>query len=126
MRLADIVDQANEILDYLYDNHGIELTVSIVIDNLGSYPNPRDYAKTTGRVIYFSPKILKASEDRLQGLLRHELAHALLMQNGDVNHSEIYADETAEICFGMPIYYDTQDVQCISGGVRPRPSYLPQ
>lgn len=126
MTLDQIEDVLNNLLDYLYRTKGIDLNVDVVIDYHGSYPKRRDYAKTTGTVIYFSPKILRASEDRLQGLLRHELAHALLIQAGDFDHSEAYTDEIAESFFGKPIFYDKQDVQCISGGVRPRPLYLPQ
>lgn len=126
MTLLEIENALDDLLDSLYRTHGIDLQVSVLIDHIGDYPKARDYAKTTGDVVYLSPKIYSASEDRVQGLLRHELAHALLMQNGDYDHSERYADEIAEFCFGSPIYYDTEDIQCISGGVRPRPHYLPQ
>jgi|SaaInlStandDraft_6_1057023.scaffolds.fasta_scaffold321998_1 hypothetical protein len=126
MTLNQIENTLNTLLDYLYRTKGIDLDVDVVIDYHGTYPNLRNYAKTTGDIIYFSPKILRASEDRLQGLLRHELAHVLLIQGGDFDHSEAYADEIAESFFGKPIFYDRQDVQCVSGGVRPRPLYLPQ
>ena len=126
MTLTEIQRIMTSLLTDLYLKHGVVLNVRLEIDYDGDYPNARDYAKTTGEVIYFSPKIFKASEDRVQGLLRHELAHALLIQNGDYDHWETEADEVAEICFGHPIYYDKDDVQCISGGRRPRPEYLPQ
>jgi len=126
MTLFEIESILEDLLDCVYQTHGIDLQVSVLIDHVGDYPKARDYAKTTGDVVYLSPKIYRASEDRVQGLLRHELAHALLMQNGDYDHSERYADEIAECFCGSPIYYDIDDVQCISGGIRPRPHYLPQ
>ena len=100
--------------------------LALVIDYTGDYPKARDYAKTTGDTIYVSPKILDADLPRVEGLLYHELGHVLLMQHGDYDHSENYADYIAELCFSTPIYYDTEGVQTIAGGARPRPDYLPK
>lgn len=115
----------DELMDHLKSNHQIELNVDLVIDYEGSYPKPRDYAKTTGECIYLSPKILIASRDRIEGLLRHELGHVLLMQVGDYDHSEREADLVAEQFLGKFIYYDDEDVQTVALGTRPRPSHLP-
>lgn len=114
------------VLKFIRQEHGIVLNVSLEIDYAGSYPKPRDFAQTSGIKIYFSPKILEADESRFRGLLYHEIGHVLLMQAGDYTHSERRADQIAELCFGVPIYYDIEGVQTISGGVRPRPSHLPQ
>jgi predicted SprT family Zn-dependent metalloprotease len=96
------------------------------IDYSSRYPKVRDYAKTTGDVIYFSPKILKATKERMDGLMRHEFAHVILMKQGDFDHSEREADIVAESVFGGNIYYDEDDVQTTLRGKRPRPLHLPQ
>lgn len=113
-------------LDHIRTYHGLDINVRLVIDRTGSYPNRRDFAKTTGSTIYVSPKLIGSDIDRIRGLLYHELGHVLLMQSGDFDHSEDYADYVAELCFQTPIYYDTEDVQTTAYGVRPRPPHLPQ
>jgi predicted metal-dependent peptidase len=113
-------------LQHIRERHDMILHVDLVIDYGGSYPKSRDFAKTTGSVIYFSSKILQSPRSRVEGLLFHELGHVLLMQSGDYDHSERRADIIAELCFGVPIYYDTNGVQTTAGGVRPRPSHLPR
>jgi len=105
---------------------GYSLDVELEIDYVDRYPNVRDFAKTTGDVVYFSPKILKASFFRMDGLMRHEFAHVIFMSQGDYDHSEREADLLAEAVFGGYIFYDEQDVQTTFRGKRPRPSYLPQ
>ena len=114
-------------LIYIGKTHGVWLDVTLVIDHAGSYPKTRDYARTSGRVVFVSPKILKASLSRIQGLLYHEIGHVLLMQEAeDFEHSERQADYIAELCFNTPIYYDIEGVQTIQEGERPRPPHLPQ
>ena len=105
---------------------GYPIKVELKIDNESRYPKLRDYAKTTGDIIYFSPKIFQASKERMDGLMRHEFAHVILMKQGDFDHSEREADLIAEIVFGGNIYYDDQDIQTTLAGKRPRPHYLPQ
>jgi hypothetical protein len=67
-------------------------------------------------------------DSRVEGLLRHELAHAVLLHGGDLEHTERDADEVAEALFGSPLYYDEDDVQTTDpsalGARRPRPEYL--
>ena len=94
------------------------------------FPQVRNYAYTTGlpggliRVV-FSPKIFDAPLHRALALIRHELAHALLLYQG-VDHSERQCDAVAEALWNCRIYYDSQDVQSIRSGTRPRPAYLPR
>ena len=113
-------------LFFLCKHRGLDLDISLVIDKDGKYPEVRDFAKTDGVTIYFSPKILKCSDNRFQALLRHELGHAILMALDREDHSEVDADLTAEVCFGDKIYYDDEDVQTLENGRYPRPSYLPK
>ena len=89
----------NDILEYIRSVHGMDIDVDLVIDRTGNYPKARDYAMTTGDTIYVSPKILSADLPRVQGLLYHELGHVLLMQQGDYDHSELYADYIAGCVF---------------------------
>ncbi len=73
-------------------------------------------------------KMNDAEDSRVEGLLRHELAHAVLLHGGDLEHTERDADEVAEALFGSPLYYDEDDVQTTDpsapGARRPRPAYL--
>ena len=104
---------------------GFSIPVTVILDFQGAYPNVRDYAKTDGRVLYLSPKILTARRSRIEGLLRHELAHIALMHFGDYDHSEAHCDRVAEELFHSKIYYDRDFVQNSKGGSRPRPAHLP-
>jgi hypothetical protein len=113
------------LLAQIASDFDIHIQVSVVLDHEGSYPKARDFAKTTGDVIYFSPKILNAAPLRVEGLLRHELAHVVFMQSGNFDHTERETDALAEELFGDNIYYDAQDIQTIAPGKRPRPHYLP-
>lgn len=95
------------------------------------FPSPRDYAycqyaPRTGALITFSRKILKAGEHRADGLIRHELAHAILLHNGVAKHSEQDCDDMAERVWGGKIRYDADDVQTTGRGNWPRPCYLPR
>lgn len=126
MTFKQIEDLLFQYLEYLHDEFGLLLEVRLVLDVNGSYPKARDYAKTNSREIFLSPKILHASIPRVEGLLRHELGHVILMTDGDYDHSEREADEIAEFCFRAPIYYDEDGVQSTKEGIRPRPNHLPQ
>ena len=73
-------------------------------------------------------KMNDADDSRVEGLLQHELAHAVLLHTGDLDHTERDADEVAAGLFGTPIYYDEDDVQTTDpsapGARKPRPHYL--
>lgn len=78
--------------------------------------------------IAIAAKMNDADDSRVEGLLRHELAHAVLLHGGDMEHTERDADEVAEELFGSPLFYDDEDVQTTDqsapGARRPRPAYL--
>jgi hypothetical protein len=78
--------------------------------------------------IAIAAKMNDADDSRVEGLLRHELAHAVLLHGGDMEHTERDADEVAEELFGSPLFYDDEDVQTTDqsapGARRPRPPYL--
>lgn len=124
MNIKEINQLKRALLHTLELRTGIVFDIPIVIDREGSYPQKRDFAKTDGMAIYFSPKILKAGSSRVDGLLRHELAHAILMNEG-LHHSEADTDRIAEWAFGDFIFYDEDGVQSTLGGTRPRPAHLP-
>lgn len=88
----------------------------------------RHRARCQGYVIAVAPKIAHADGGRLQGILCHELAHAILLHAGDDTHTERDADLCAERVFGVRIFYDAEDVQTCDlrapGARRPRPRYL--
>lgn len=103
------------------------LFVSLRVGDPAQFPKPRDYAFCVplgGRQeIVVSPKIFSASRDRQEGLIQHELGHAMLMALGRP-HTERQCDAFAEETFGSRIYYDVDDVQTTAGGARPRPPHL--
>lgn len=80
--------------------------------------------------ITVAPDLEHHAAGRIEGILAHELGHALLMHGGNLHHSERDADEAAEAILGRALYYDGNDVQTTAarapGARRPRPSYLPQ
>ena len=103
------------------------------------FPMDRDFAycsagPATGRIeIVLAPRIVAEAatargRDRISGLLRHEFAHGLLLLAG-LDHSERDADRVAADVFGLPVWYDADDVQTVNpkapGARRPRPAYLP-
>lgn len=108
------------------------LRVTLTIGDAEGFPKARDYAYSAwdGRIseIVFAPKVLSAKMARVDALMRHELAHAIL-QNAGLEHTEAECDAVAEKVFGDPIYYDADDVQTLDahapGARRPRPAYLP-
>jgi len=81
---------------------------------------------TDGLIIVVAPKMTKSAEHRIEGVLCHELGHAMLFHLGHLHHSERDADEVAEQVFGTPIFYDRDTVQSTMHGVSPRPDFLPQ
>ena len=104
---------------------------AIVASHNGEFPAKRNFAYCSWNgsqvKIVFSPKILRAAKARADALIRHELAHALMMSR-DQEHTERETDSLAEKVWGEPIYYDKDDVQTLDkrkAAMRVRPSYLP-
>jgi hypothetical protein len=101
----------------------------LVVNNekaLAGRTEKRAYAACSGTQIYVATKIYDAPMPRVEGILMHEMAHAILMQMGDYDHSERAADEMAEEVFGQRINYDKEDVQTTGKGTHPRPAHLEQ
>ena len=116
------------------------------------YPKPRNYAYyvepqhghafgTDGQtgLILVSRKMLSATNDRIEAILRHELGHAMDLQaertpellpflSGDsaclVRGNERRADALAYSLWGSPIFYDRCTLQSLTTGVYPRPTFL--
>lgn len=104
--------------------------IRLEIGKPSEFPQPRNHAYTYGvpggplRVV-FAPRIFQADTARTVALIRHELAHALMLYQG-VDHTERQCDAVAETLWKAPIYYDAEDVQTLRKGVRPRPGHLPK
>ena len=108
------------------------------------FPARRDFAYTTteapdhpqdrvengienGIEIVFSPQLPNQTNDRIRAIIRHELAHALLLSLDNWDHTEQTADDLAEKIFLAKIHYDTEDVQTLdTAGEYPRPFHLPE
>lgn len=115
----------NDYREKILKEYGDFFYFDVFIDRNGSYPNERDYAKTDGYIVYFSPKILVANRERIEGLLAHEIAHTIFIKMGYEEHSEVETDLLAEYLFNKKIYYDDQLIQTTAYGIRPRPPFLP-
>jgi hypothetical protein len=103
-------------------------TAQLVVGQASEFPKPRDFAHCQRRpggliVVTIAPKLIGQPMYRVDALLRHELAHGLLLTLKQP-HSERDCDRTAELVFGAPIRYDAEDVQTLGPGVWPRPSHL--
>lgn len=105
-----------------------DLKLSVAIGKASEFPKKRNYAYCSWdgekAAIVFAPKIRNATRSRQDALIRHELAHALLL-SADLPHDERECDAVAEEFWGDPIYYDADDIQTLAGGTRPRPRHLP-
>lgn len=127
--LVTIID--DRLLDL--ENAAPDLRVVLHWGHPSEFPKNRDFAYCfywEGRAhIIMAPKMEHQPAARQDGLLRHELAHALLLHRGQA-HTEAECDATAERVFGAPLYYDRDDVQTTDpnapGARRPRPSHLPR
>lgn len=108
------------------------LHVDLAAGRPEQFPAARDFAYTTDETrpirVVFAPKLEAQRLGRIEGVLRHELAHALLLSRGDTDHLERATDALAERLFGEPIWYDADmHVQTIEpGGYRRRPASLPR
>jgi len=109
------------------------LVCIIAVGEAEDFPSRRDFAmcglltpQRNEATIIVAPKIEREPDDVIHALLRHELAHAILLYAGHADHSEREADSLAEHLWGDPISYDERDVQTLGPGHRPRPSRLPQ
>lgn len=104
------------------------LRASFRVGRAPEFPATRDYAYCRkgpkGITIVVAPKMRRAGIPRIDGVLMHELAHAVLFAAGRPNHTERQADAVAEGIFGRNIYYDRDLVQTTGVGVRPRPREL--
>jgi hypothetical protein len=95
----------------------------------GHFPEPRNMAYTTydektgDCCIVVSNKLCRGDAARIEAVMAHEFAHALMMCSG-VPHGERDADHCAEVVFGKPISYDSTLVQTTRKGIRPRPRHL--
>jgi len=89
---------------------------------------PRKRPQAEGYIIAVAPKLEHADDGRMEGLICHELAHAVLLHHGYDEHTERDADACAEQVFDVCIYYDADDVQTTDAFAamarRPRPPYL--
>lgn len=89
---------------------------------------PRKRKTGEAFIVAVAPKIEEADDGRLEALLCHEIAHAVLLHHGYDEHTERDADLCAEQLFGISIYYDVEDVQTTDPMAkqarRPRPYYL--
>ena len=99
--------------------------------SIKDFPNRRDFAYTffpdSGQPyeLVVSPRLKNQSPSRVIAIIRHEVAHAVLHESGEENHTERETDRMAEEIWGQKIYYDDEDVQTLEVGTRPRPDHLP-
>ena len=83
-----------------------------------------------GSTVGLSPRLEAEPEERIRGIIRHELGHAcdLLFRPdlpGELG-SEARADLVAELIWNSPVTYDFWEVQTSSPRGAPRPKHLHQ
>lgn len=93
------------------------------------FPNERNFAmcgllSDNEANVIVAPKMEHEPDAVIHALLRHELAHGILLFHGNEDHSERDADALAEAVWGDPLNYDHRDVQTIAPGKHPRPRHL--
>ena len=108
-----------------------KLRVGLVVGDPEDFPKQRNFAmcglaRRQFAEIIVAPKIENEPDEVIDALLRHELAHALLLYQGHSEHYEREADEVAEMIWGERINYDARDVETLGPGKWPRPWHLPQ
>jgi len=114
-----------------------DLAVRVDIGPGTEFPEERDYAYCEDCADYIrivvAPDFGDLTYSQIQGVLRHELAHAVELELGDelgqIWHSlprgaERRADAIARRIWDDPIRYDIQDIQTIGHGKSLRPTYL--
>ena len=116
--------------------------VQLLLGHPADYPKKRNCAMcmyrdtAAGRQIdiLVAPKVLTMGQGRQEGLMRHELGHAIEFYLGEPalrqwmpglpNGVERRADAVAERLYQAPIFYDHDLIQTTDGGTRPRPVHL--
>ena len=129
------------------DIAGADFRVPLLVGEPQQFPARRNMAYCAYRdgnagrrdiAIVVAPKLCRGGRQRVQAILRHELAHALEFHLGEDELREMAAadgirlpegperraDRVAEIIWGDPIYYDRDLVQTLERGTRPRPGHL--
>ena len=104
------------------------LAVTLHTGGAREFPAARDFAycKLDGKqiTVVVAPRMARQARSRIEGVLRHELAHAVFFALGEPRHSEREADQLAAALFGGLIRYDRDDVQTTGVGRHPRPAHL--
>ena len=116
------------------------LEVELLVGKDQEFPQERDYAycalNNDGSIeVVVAPDFEDLSEDNQEALLRHELAHALEFELGEKRIHYLFgpilsrsverrADEVAELIWGDPILYGSDDIQTLEEGEYPRPARL--
>ncbi len=62
----------------------------------------------------------------IEGIIAHELGHAILFELDCAHHTERKADQAAELWLQLRLSYTPDDVQTTGPGQRPRPPHLRQ
>ena len=111
------------------------LDVRLVVGDADLFPEDRDHAALmwladeNHAILHLAPRMLTAPWYRVEGVLAHELGHALMFAGGQPRHSEREADDMAAAALGTPVYYDAEDIQTVRwqpGHARTRPGRLPR
>jgi len=113
------------------DAHAPGLRCVLTRGPASDFPHDRNFAMC-GLIAPKQAKVIVAAKIEnepdavIEALLRHELAHGILLFCGHADHSERDADELAEAIWGDRLNYDARDVQTLAPGKWPRPGHLHQ
>jgi hypothetical protein len=131
--MTPIEDLFESDLEFAEKKLGKKLSVFLLDGNKSEFPKKRDMAYTqfdrkgVPIKIVINPALRHKNPYVQLGVLRHEIAHAIMMIDGDLEHSEIEADIYAEEIYGTRIWYNTDKIQTILPDRHAeRPSDLPK
>jgi hypothetical protein len=131
--MTPIEDLFESDLDFAEKKMGKKLSIFLLDGDKKEFPEKRDMAYTQFEKkgapikIVINPALRNKDKYAQLGVLRHEIAHAVLMIDGDLDHSEIEADIFAEDIYGTRIWYNQDKIQTILPSRHPiRPDDLPK
>lgn len=133
--LAPVIKIFNTLRDDAAKTHPQIKTAGLGVDS-SIHKTPRDYGMAAlnkaGPMVYVAPELAQQPTSVIKGVLAHELGHVAAWLGPypvpkGYDATERQADKIAEELFGLKLYYNKANVQCMgpgAKGTRPRPRGL--
>jgi len=140
-RPSAVLRRIVRLVEAVYDKVPELSRIVVMAGQARQFPDDRDWAycekRPNGEVrIVLAPDFDALGADNQEGVLRHELAHAVEFLLGPsrvfkrwrnvAKTAEQRADDLARELWGQRINYDVDCIQTIGRGAHPRPTHLPR